>query len=60
MTTIDQHSAERSAEPLRTLSAFRRQGNKVLFGQNLVWLGEEGSDAWVQVGDGLARMSNAQ
>lgn len=51
MTTIDQQTADRSAEPLRTLTSFRRSGNKVLFGQNLVWLGEDGADAWVRVGD---------
>lgn len=38
ITTTDQQTAERSDEPLRTLSAFRRQGNKVLFGMNLIAL----------------------
>jgi uncharacterized protein YcbX len=34
--TIDLETAERSAEPLRTLMGYRRRDNKVLFGQNLM------------------------
>lgn len=34
--TIDQTSAEKGSEPLATLSRYRRQGNKVYFGQNLL------------------------
>jgi uncharacterized protein len=40
MTTIDQTTAARGAEPLRTLSTYRFVNNKVLFGQNLLWMGE--------------------
>ncbi len=36
ITTTDQVTAERSAEPLKTLSTFRKSKNKVLFGMNLV------------------------
>ena len=41
VTTVDQRSGERAidaarAEPLRTLARFRRSGNKILFGQNLI------------------------
>ncbi|WP_304131054.1 MOSC domain-containing protein [Ignavibacterium album] len=36
ITTTDQQTAERSDEPLRTLSTFRRNENKVLFGMNLI------------------------
>ncbi|KRT53951.1 MOSC domain-containing protein [endosymbiont of Ridgeia piscesae] len=36
ITTIDPQSAQRGEEPLKTLSGYRRQGNKVLFGQNLL------------------------
>ena len=36
ITTIDQDSAERSNEPLKTLSSYRRKNNSVLFGQNLI------------------------
>jgi hypothetical protein len=36
ITTIDPATAERGEEPLRTLSGYRRQGNKVYFGQNLL------------------------
>lgn len=38
MITIDQQTTARSAEPLKTLSGYRRSGNKVLFGQNAVCL----------------------
>jgi uncharacterized protein len=36
ITTVDQESAARGKEPLRTLATFRKRGTKVLFGQNLV------------------------
>jgi uncharacterized protein YcbX len=36
ITTVDQETAATSKEPLRTLARFRRAGNKVLFGQNLI------------------------
>lgn len=36
VTTIDQDTAQKNAaEPLRTLATYRKQGNKVLFGQNV-------------------------
>ncbi len=38
VTTINQQTAERGKEPLRTLSKYRREGNKVLFGQNMIAL----------------------
>lgn len=34
ITTVDVETAEAGAEPLRTLSTYRKQGSKVLFGQN--------------------------
>jgi uncharacterized protein YcbX len=34
--TTDQHDGVRSDEPLRTLASYRREGDTVLFGQNLV------------------------
>ncbi|GJG85416.1 MOSC domain-containing protein [Gemmatimonadetes bacterium T265] len=36
VTTIDQASAARGKEPLRTLAGYRRRGSKVLFAQNAV------------------------
>ena len=36
ITTVDQTTAAKSKEPLRTLASFRKVGNKVLFGQNLI------------------------
>ncbi len=38
--TIDQASAEMSKEPLKTLATYRKSGNKVLFGMNLLHSGE--------------------
>lgn len=40
ITTVDQASAATGLEPLRTLATFRRQGSKVMFGQNLIHAGE--------------------
>ena len=36
ITTVDQSTASTAKEPLRTLAGFRRAGNNVLFGQNLI------------------------
>ena len=36
LTTIDKNTAIKEQEPLRTLSAYRRVGHKVLFGQNVL------------------------
>ena len=47
VVTIDQQTAELDKEPLATLSKYRRQGNKVLFGQNILY--EAGST--IRVGD---------
>lgn len=41
ITTTDQETGERAAEPLKTLSGYRRNGQKVLFGQNVLWTGAE-------------------
>jgi uncharacterized protein YcbX len=37
--TTNQQTAERAAEPLKTLSTFRKFGNRILFGQNVIWNG---------------------
>lgn len=47
MITVDQHTGVSGKEPLKTLSSYRKIGNKVLFGQNAVAL-ESGK---IQVGD---------
>jgi uncharacterized protein len=39
ITTTDQATAERGKEPLRTLATYRKQGSKILFGQNVVHRG---------------------
>ena len=38
LITVDQDTGQKGAEPLRTLSTFRKTNNKVFFGQNLVAL----------------------
>jgi hypothetical protein len=40
--TTDQETAERAAEPLKTLSTYRQVGRKILFGQNVILTGAEG------------------
>lgn len=49
LTTINQDTAEKGMEPLVTLAKYRREGNKIYFGQNLVVL--EGER--IAVGDEL-------
>ncbi len=39
ITTVNPDTAQTGAEPLKTLSSYRRQGNKVNFGQNLIHTG---------------------
>ena len=36
LTTINPETAEKGKEPLKTLAQYRRNGNKILFGQNLL------------------------
>lgn len=50
ITTTNQDTAERSSEPLKTLSSYRKIDNKVMFGMNLVCT-KAGS---VSVGDQLS------
>ncbi len=38
MTTIDQNTSTKSAEPLKTLSTYRKRENKIFFGQNVIGL----------------------
>ncbi len=40
ITTIDPETGERGKEPLQTLNTYRKQGNKLLFGQNMIALNE--------------------
>jgi len=53
MITIDQATSNQGKEPLKTLSTYRKVGNKVLFGQNMMALkaGE------VKVGDTVQSLS---
>ncbi|MBI9063146.1 MAG: MOSC domain-containing protein [Marinilabiliaceae bacterium] len=51
VTTIDPESALRSPEPLRTLSKYRLQDGKVMFGMNVLAL----SEGFLQVGDSLSQ-----
>ena len=49
MTTINQQTAEKSPEPLRTLATYRTIGNKVMFGPNVT----SRSRGVLQVGDAI-------
>lgn len=49
MTTVDQTTAQKGAEPLKTLSTYRKFDNKIYFGQNLVALDHD----TVRVGDAI-------
>lgn len=50
--TTDQDTAQRAAEPLQTLATYRQQGRKILFGQNVIWMGT--GQGRVQVGDEIS------
>jgi uncharacterized protein YcbX len=47
MTTINQDSADKSKEPLKTLSTYRLKNNKIYFGMNLLHKGQ----GTIQIGD---------
>ncbi|MCD8739672.1 MOSC domain-containing protein [Mucilaginibacter roseus] len=49
MTTIDQETATKHKEPLKTLAGYRRKGQKIMFGQNLLHNGT----GVISVGDSL-------
>jgi uncharacterized protein YcbX len=49
VTTIDPVSVQSSKEPLRTLSTFRRRGEKVYFGENFI----VESEGTIRVGDAV-------
>ncbi|MBR9997800.1 MAG: MOSC domain-containing protein [Cyclobacteriaceae bacterium] len=53
VTTTDQQTGDRGKEPLSTLATYRKNENKVLFGQNLICL-QEGN---VYLGDKLVTTS---
>jgi uncharacterized protein len=57
MVNVDQDSGQVSKEPLRTLSAFRRQGHKILFGLHANWLPQEGAAAHIRLGDDISILS---
>ncbi len=52
ITTTDQETALRAQEPLKTLATFRRFGNKIYFGQNVVWMGEA-ENATIRIQDAV-------
>ncbi|MHA6246526.1 MOSC domain-containing protein [Pontibacter sp. CAU 1760] len=53
VTTINQQTAQKSPEPLRTLATFRQVRNKIMFGQNVLPVGTGA----VKVGDGIEVIS---
>jgi uncharacterized protein len=49
LTTVNQDTAEKGVEPLKTLSTYRKRENKIYFGQNLVALNYD----VIKVGDSI-------
>ncbi len=49
VTTIDPITGEKGKEPLQTLSAYRRSGNRVLFGENVI----AEDTGFIRVGDSV-------
>ena len=45
VTTIDQQTGEKGKEPLATLSTYRKTGNKILFGMNVLWIPGKDADS---------------
>ncbi|WP_183559541.1 MOSC domain-containing protein [Mucilaginibacter sp. SP1R1] len=56
MTTINQQTAVKAKEPLKTLAAYRLKNNKILFGQNLIHQGT----GVISVGDSIDVLSTHQ
>ena len=56
LTTTDQETGQRTAEPLKTLSKYRSQHNKIYFGQNLL----ASNTGEVRLGDHLIVLSSKQ
>ena len=56
MTTTDHETGKRTAEPLKTLSKYRSQHNKIYFGQNLL----ASKTGEVRLGDHLIVLSTKQ
>ncbi len=54
VTTTNQDTAEVGKEPLRTLAKYHKTGNKIIFGQNLIF-GRKGSE--IRVGDAVEIVS---
>lgn len=49
MTTIDVDTAQKGKEPLKSLSTYRKLGNKILFGENFI----PSNEGMIKVGDSL-------
>jgi uncharacterized protein YcbX len=56
MTTTDQETGQRTAEPLKTLSKYRSHHNKIYFGQNLL----ASKTGEIRIGDKLIVLSSKQ
>jgi hypothetical protein len=56
LTTVNQQTAKKGKEPLKTLATYRSKNNKILFGQNLI---HEGAGV-LTVGDTIAVLATHQ
>ncbi len=55
ITTINQLTTQKGAEPLKTLAKYRTKNNHIYFGQNVIHLNHEGQ---IAVGDRMTLISN--
>lgn len=53
ITTINQETAARGSEPLKTLASYRLAGKRILFGMNVCWNVDHDSEAILKIGDNI-------
>ena len=51
LTTVDPETGTFGKEPLRTLSTYRLDGHKILFGMNVIWNTTNEASSFIKIGD---------
>ncbi len=51
LTTVDPETGTFGKEPLRTLSTYRLDGHKILFGMNVIWDARNEAPSFIKIGD---------
>jgi len=54
LTTVNPETGTFGREPLRTLSTYRLEGHKILFGMNVIWDVTNGTKPFVKIGDPIS------